>query len=154
VLKYGSYQRELTGGFRLTTNNRMEILAAVVALRALKEPCRVILYCDSQYVVRAMTEGWPQRWRAHGWMRTKKEPASNPDLWESLLQAGEPHEIQWVWVRGHAGNSGNERCDRLAMCSAHETDLPVDSGYECAVRRSGGTVQPALGAFETSAGQD
>jgi ribonuclease HI len=143
VLKHGSHRREISGGFRRTTNNRMEILAAVIGLQALKEPCRVTLYSDSEYLVRAMSEGWVTRWQAQGWMRTRKEAAKNPDLWESLLEAAESHTIEWRWVRGHAGNRENERCDWLAMRAAQGKGLPVDEGY-ARERRPGGTLFDAI----------
>lgn len=88
------------------------------------------LRSDSQYLVRAMTEGWPLRWRARGWMRNAKEPAANPDLWEALLQACEGHQVEWLWVRGHAGDADNECCDRLAQSAAQGRGLPPDEGYE------------------------
>lgn len=88
------------------------------------------LYSDSEYVVRAMREGWPRRWKAHGWMRTRKDRAANADLWEALLRACEPHDVEWQWVRGHAGNADNERCDRLAMLAARGTALSIDEGFE------------------------
>ncbi len=130
ILQHGDYERELSGGFRHTTNNRMEILAAIEALKALKEPCQVTLHTDSQYLVNAMTKGWAERWRANGWMRNKKEPALNPDLWEELLRLCKVHQVAFVWVRGHAGNHRNERCDVLAKEAAQQPDLPPDVGYK------------------------
>ncbi len=132
VLRHGAHQRVLSGGYRKTTNNRMELLAAVKALEALKEKCKVTLYSDSQYVVRMMQGQWPQKWRAHGWWRSRKERASNPDLWAALVDLCDAHEVEFVWVRGHAGNADNERCDRLAMSAALQADLPPDEGYELA----------------------
>jgi ribonuclease HI len=129
VLIYGPHRRELSGGFRLTTNNRMEMMGAIVALNALTEPCAVTLYSDSKYVVDAMVKGWAKRWQARNWMRTKTEPALNPDLWADLLQAGDRHQVTWRWVKGHAGNPENERCDRLAVAAAHQPQLPPDLGY-------------------------
>ena len=130
VLLHESRRRELSGGFRLTTNNRMEILAAIVGLEALKEPCRVRLYSDSQYLVNAIEKGWAARWRANGWMRNQREPAVNPDLWERLLELCRVHQVQFLWVRGHAGHPENERCDRLATAAADGPDPAVDEGYE------------------------
>ena len=130
VLMYGGHRRELSGGYRLTTNNRMELLAAIKGLEALKEPCAVSLHSDSQYVVKAMREGWARRWRASGWRRTSKQPAINPDLWQKLLDLCETHEVSFEWVRGHAGNIENERCDGLANEAARQDDLPRDEGYE------------------------
>ena len=130
VLNYEQYHRELSGGFRHTTNNRMELLAAIVGLRALKTRCAVTLYSDSQYLVNAMTQGWAKRWQANGWMRNKKERALNPDLWKELLQLCEQHAVTFRWVKGHAGNPDNERCDRLAKEAARRENLPPDVNYE------------------------
>jgi ribonuclease HI len=130
VLLYESNRRELSGGYRLTTNNRMEILAAITGLEALKEPCDVTLYSDSQYLVNAIEKGWAQRWQAAGWMRNKKEKAINPDLWEILLDLCEVHKVRFEWLRGHAGHDENERCDELATSAARGSDLAVDDGYE------------------------
>lgn len=130
VLLYGEARKELSGGFRRTTNNRMEIYAAIAGLEALKEPCQVRLYSDSEYLVKAMTEGWARRWKAHGWMRNKKEPALNPDLWERLLALTAGHEVEFFWVKGHAGDPNNERCDQLSYQALRRKDLPVDEGYE------------------------
>jgi ribonuclease HI len=130
VLVHDSGRREISAGFRLTTNNRMEILAAIAGLEALKEPCRVRLYSDSQYLVNAIEKGWAARWRANGWMRNRREPAVNPDLWERLLELCRMHQVQFLWVRGHAGHPENERCDRLATAAADGTDLAVDEAYE------------------------
>ncbi|MCE2469045.1 MAG: ribonuclease HI [Dehalococcoidia bacterium] len=130
VLLHGGARKELSGGFRLTTNNRMEILAAVASLDALKEPCSVTLYSDSRYVVDAMEKGWAERWRANGWRRNKKERAVNPDLWERLLDLTGKHSVAFKWVRGHAGNRENERADRLAAEAAKGARLAVDEVYE------------------------
>jgi ribonuclease HI len=130
VLLYDSHRRELSGGYRLTTNNRMEILAAISGLAVLKEPCRVTLFSDSQYLVNAIEKGWALRWQANGWMRNKKEKAVNPDLWEWLLELCKTHTVTFEWVRGHAGHSENERCDELATAAARGSDLAVDEGYE------------------------
>ena len=130
ILRYGEHTRELAGGFRRTTNNRMEILAAIEGLRALKAPCRVTLYTDSQYVANAIREGWAKRWKANGWRRNKKERALNPDLWEELLALCEQHDVEFVWVRGHTGDPDNERCDALAKQAAEQDHLPPDPGYE------------------------
>ena len=129
MLLYGSQRKELSGGFKLTTNNRMEITAALVALEALREPCRVTLYSDSQYVVNAMSKGWAQRWQANGWKRNKREDAVNPDLWERMLELCQRHTVEFRWVRGHSGTEENERCDRLAVAAARDSGLPDDPGY-------------------------
>lgn len=131
VLMYRDYRKELSGGYRLTTNNRMEIMAAIEGLKALKQPCRVILYSDSEYLVNAMTKGWVERWRSRGWMRTAKEPALNADLWEELYQLCQRHRVEFRWVRGHTGVPDNERCDALAQAMAAKGGaLPPDEVYE------------------------
>ena len=136
VLLHGGHRRELSAGFRQTTNNRMEILAAVAGLEALKRKCQVTLYSDSQYLVNAIQQGWAVRWRANGWKRNKKDLALNPDLWMRLLACAERHQVEFQWVRGHAGNPENERCDRLAMAAAQGNDLSIDAGYETATGHS------------------
>jgi ribonuclease HI len=140
VLRCGEHIRELAGGFRRTTNNRMEILAAIEGLRALKEPCTVTLYSDSQYLVNAIDKGWVKRWQSKGWMRTKNERALNVDLWLRLLPLLEKHNVTFVWVRGHVGNPDNERCDILAKQAAAQRNLPPDEVYEA--ENTGRTVQP------------
>jgi ribonuclease HI len=130
VLLYNSNRRELAAGFRMTTNNRMEILAAIAGLEALKEPCIVDLYSDSQYLVNTIEKGWARRWRVNGWMRNRKEKALNPDLWERLLSLCDIHAVSFHWVRGHAGHEENERCDELATSAARGKHLAIDSGYE------------------------
>jgi ribonuclease HI len=130
VILYDSHRKELSGGYRLTTNNRMEILAAIKGLEALKEPCQVTLYSDSQYLVNAIEKGWASRWQAGGWMRNKKEKAINPDLWEKLLELCEIHKVRFVWLRGHAGHDENERCDELATAAACGSNLAIDERYE------------------------
>ena len=134
VLLYRGHRKELLGGYRKTTNNRMEIMAAIVGLEALKEKCRVMLYSDSAYLVKAMSLDWAKRWRANGWKRNKKEKALNPDLWERLLQLCEHHQVEFMWIKGHAENPENVRCDELAMQAAQQLDLPVDYGYEKVIR--------------------
>jgi ribonuclease HI len=133
VLIYDRHRKELSGGFRLTTNNRMELTAAISGLEALKSPCVAALFTDSQYLVNAMTKGWAMKWRKQGWMRTKKDKAQNPDLWEQLLSLCSRHKVAFHWVRGHAGNAENERCDFLATTAAKRADLPPDPGYEGSV---------------------
>ncbi|HMG32772.1 MAG TPA: ribonuclease HI [Blastocatellia bacterium] len=130
VLLYGDNRKELSGGFRLTTNNRMEITAVIEALRALKRPCRITVHSDSQYVVNAIMQGWAERWRENGWKRNKKEKAINPDLWAELLELVSRHTVRLQWVRGHSGVEENERADRLAMAAAQRKDLPRDEQYE------------------------
>lgn len=123
------HERELSQGFALTTNNRMELLAAIVALEALKRPCRVVLYSDSQYLVKAFNDRWVDGWLRRGWKNAKKEPVKNVDLWKRLLEAKEPHEVRFVWVRGHAGHPENERCDALATAAADGGSLLTDTGF-------------------------
>ncbi len=130
VLIYGGHRKELSGGFRRTTNNRMELMAVIAGLRALKEPCEVTVYTDSQYVADAMSKGWAKRWRANGWKRNQKEHAVNPDLWAELLDLCDYHRVKFIWVRGHAGNPENERCDRLGVTASQGRDLPADEEYE------------------------
>jgi len=130
VLLYDSHRKELSGGFRRTTNNRMEILAAITGLETLKEPCHVTLYSDSQYLVNAIEKGWARRWQANGWMRNNKEKAINPDLWERLLGLCRIHKVRFVWLRGHAGHDENERCDELATSAARGSNLAIDEVYE------------------------
>jgi ribonuclease HI len=130
VLLGGGGRREVTGGRRLTTNNRMEMQAVIAALEALPGPCRATVHSDSQYVVEAMTKGWAARWRANGWRRNRTEFAVNTDLWGRLLDLCGTHDVAFVWVRGHAGDADNERCDQLAVAAAGGADLPADEGYE------------------------
>lgn len=115
LLKSGSVEKELFGGERETTNNRMEMLAVIMALESLKRPCHVILHADSQYVLKGMTE-WLAGWKARGWKTAAKQPVKNVDLWQRLdaLVAGAGHRIDWRWVKGHDGDPGNERADALA----------------------------------------
>jgi len=130
ILLYGKHRKEISGGFRLTTNNRMEIMAAIVGLSALKERCKVTVYSDSQYLVDAMMQGWAKRWKSNGWRRNKKEKALNADLWDKLLSLCEQHDVEFVWIRGHNGNPENERCDKLSTQAAEQKNLPPDIGYE------------------------
>lgn len=113
ILRCGSHTKELSGGAKETTNNRMEMTAAIEALRQLTRPCRVIITTDSQYLVKGMTE-WIAGWQRKGWRNSKKEPVLNKDLWEQLLILTNSHSVQWKWVKGHAGHEENERCDQLA----------------------------------------
>ena len=115
VLRYGTIEKELFGGEKETTNNRMELTAAIKALEALKEPCEVTLTSDSKYLVDGISKGWAASWKANGWRKADKKPALNPDLWERLLELFEKHNVTLVWVKGHAGHPYNERCDALAV---------------------------------------
>ena len=118
VLVYGDKEKELSGGVKVPTNNRMELTAAIEALSALKEPCKVTMTSDSQYLINGITKGWALSWRAKGWKKADKSPALNPDLWQKLLDLLEIHEVEFVWVKGHAGHPYNERCDELATAFA------------------------------------
>lgn len=129
ILRYKGKTKELSAGYHLTTNNRMEILAVIAGLEALLEPCRVEVYSDSKYVVDAIEKGWVYKWEAKGWMRTPKEPALNADLWERLLVLMEEHEVKFHWVKGHSGHPENERCDQLAVLAAAGENLSQDEGY-------------------------
>ncbi len=113
LLRYAGRVRELSGGASDTTNNRMEMTAALEALRLLTRPCRVLITTDSQYLVKGMTE-WIFGWQKNGWRNSKKEPVLNKDLWELLLELSKGHSVKWHWVKGHAGHPENERCDQLA----------------------------------------
>jgi len=129
VMLQGKNRREFSRGFRLTTNNRMEILACIVGLRALKEPSAVTLYSDSQYVINSMSKGWARRWKKNNWKRGD-EDVRNPDLWQQMLDLCDKHKVKFNWVRGHAGNKENERCDQLAREAALSFDMAIDSVYE------------------------
>ena len=137
VLRYGGRSKELSGGFRRTTNNRMELLAVITGLETLRDPCDVTIYSDSRYIVDAVNKGWARRWKANGWLRNKKDRAVNPDLWDRLLTLLDTHDTEFRWVKGHAGNKGNERADALAVAASNAEDLAVDEGYE----------NPAIGAL-------
>lgn len=120
ILRYGAAEKEIRGGEKETTNNRMEISAVLEALKCLKEPCEVTLYSDSQYVCNALKLGWAKKWQKNNWMRNKKDPALNVDLWEELLKHYDMHNVEVIWVKGHAGHPENERCDRLAVSEAEK----------------------------------
>lgn len=117
VIRMGARERELSGGEALTTNNRMEMTAAISGLNALTKPCRVTLSTDSRYVMDGLTK-WIKGWQRNGWKTADKKPVKNADLWQELLDAAKPHRIEWVWVKGHAGHPENERADRLASDAA------------------------------------
>ncbi|MBQ6734304.1 MAG: ribonuclease HI [Lachnospiraceae bacterium] len=113
-----THTREYAAGYDKTTNNRMELMAVITALEALKRPCAVEVFADSKYIVDAFNEGWIINWQRNGWRTKGKDPVKNRALWERLLTAAAPHEIRWHWVKGHAGHEMNERCDRLATAAA------------------------------------
>ena len=123
ILVYGKYEKELSGGERETTNNRMELLAAIEGLSALKEPCEVKLYSDSKYLVDAFSMGWIDSWRIKGWKRGK-DTLKNPDLWQRLYELTLIHKVEFIWVKGHDGHPYNERCDRLATAFADSFPEP------------------------------
>ena len=120
VLCYKGTEKELSGGEAMTTNNRMELTAAVSALNALKEPCRVYLYSDSKYLVDSLMKGWVIAWEKRGWVKADKKPALNADLWQELLRLDKVHEITYHWVKGHADDDYNNRCDELAVARRDE----------------------------------
>ena len=143
VLLSGNHRRELSGGFRRTTNNRMEIMAAIVGLQALKFPCVVELYTDSKYLQESVSLGWAKRWQAKGWKK-KQRTRVNWDLWERLLDACARHEVEFLWVRGHAGDIENERCDVLSVQAAQSKDLPPDLRFEEPLPAPGLSATPHL----------
>ncbi len=124
------HERELSDGFEVTTNNRMELLGVIAALEALKHPCEVTIFTDSQYVVNAFEKRWIDGWVKRGWRTASKQPVKNIDLWKRLLAAKEPHEATFVWVKGHAGHPENERCDELATTAADSPGRKRDEGFE------------------------
>ena len=130
VMSSPTGNRELSGGFRQTTNNRMELLACIVGLEQLETPSAVVLCSDSRYVVDGITRGWAMKWRRNDWRKSNGAKALNIDLWKRLLSLCARHDVHWVWVKGHAGNPGNERCDQLATQAASQPTLPADVGYE------------------------
>jgi len=120
VLVYGQHEKELSGGASDTTNNRMELTAVIEALRLLKEPCQVTLTTDSRYVVDGITKGWARGWKRNNWIKSDKKPALNPELWDALLGLLDIHQVEFVWVKGHAGHPYIERCDRLAVAETEK----------------------------------
>ena len=125
-----THKKELSCGYRQTTNNRMELMAAIVALEALRRPCEVELHSDSEYLVNAFNKHWIEGWQRRGWKNAQKQPVKNPDLWKRLIAAASAHDVAWVWVKGHAGAELNERCDELATTAADGNNLQVDEGFE------------------------
>ena len=115
ILEFMGHEKEMSGGEASTTNNRMELTAVIMGLRALKEPCVVELYSDSKYVIDGLQKGWAESWRRRGWVKSDKKPALNPDLWGELLDLTEKHTLHYHWVKGHAENEKNNRCDELAV---------------------------------------
>lgn len=129
VIIYGETRREISDGFKLTTNNRMEILAVIEALKILRQPCNVNLYSDSKYVVDAIKKGWLQKWQKNNWLRNKSQPVSNIDLWQNLLPLLQFHNVNFIWVKGHNDNQENERCDYLARSAINSPALNIDFNY-------------------------
>lgn len=124
LIRAGGAEKELSGGEALTTNNRMELTAAIEGLNALKRPCHVLLSTDSRYVMDGLTK-WIKSWQKNGWKTAAREPVKNADLWQALLDAAKPHRVEWIWVKGHAGHPDNERADRLA------SDAAMAAGKRC-----------------------
>ena len=119
ILKYGEVTKEISGCQKNTTNNRMELIAVIEALRLLKRPCKVRVFSDSNYIVKGMTE-WLPGWIRRKWINSKKQPVLNRDLWENLMKISRPHDIEWVWIKGHGGHKENERCDELARSAIQQ----------------------------------
>jgi ribonuclease HI len=128
VMEYGSHHKEMSQGYQLTTNNRMEMLATIVALKALKRSCEIVLSTDSQYVKQGI-EQWMTKWRKNGWKTAAKKPVKNQDLWVQLDEQVRNHKIKWQWVKGHSGHPQNERCDELARDAASREPLLEDTGF-------------------------
>ena len=129
ILTFGKHRKELKGAFDHTTNNRMELMAVISALESLKESCEVLLHSDSKYVIDALTKNWLKGWKRKGWIKSDKKPVLNQDLWRRLDAAAGRHEVTWKWVKGHAGNPLNERCDELVHEAIDAGKLQVDQGY-------------------------
>ncbi len=130
VMISGDRKKELSGGFLKTTNNRMELMACLEGLKALKQPSNVVLTSDSKYVVNAMVKGWAKKWRSKGWKLSPSKSAKNPDLWEQMLNLCSGHKVEFKWVKGHNNHPENERCDELAVAASEGKDLPPDIGFE------------------------
>ncbi|TDU81625.1 ribonuclease HI [Prosthecobacter fusiformis] len=130
LLQAGQHTKELSEGYRKTTNNRMELMALIKGLELLNRPCVVTLFSDSKYVVDTVEKGWAKAWKSRGWIKADKQPAVNADLWDRALKALEKHRVTIRWVKGHASNAGNNRCDELAVAATRSPGLLVDEGYE------------------------
>ena len=129
VLVCGNHRKEISAGYRLTTNNRMELRAAIASLELLSEPCEIELHSDSKYLIDAIKKNWIDGWKRRGWLTAAKQPVKNQDLWQSLVNAMTPHRIHWHWVKGHAGHRENERCDELANQAVASGNLMEDTGF-------------------------
>lgn len=134
VLVCGKHRKEVSAGYRLTTNNRMELRAAIAALELLSEPCQVELHSDSKYLVQAINERWLDGWKRKNWLKSDRQPVKNKDLWQLLLTAMASHKIDWRWVKGHAGHVENERCDELANIAVADNQLMEDCGFEASLQ--------------------
>jgi len=130
ILKSGRHRKEISAGYQLTTNNRMELMAVIAGLEAVKESCRITLYTDSQYIADSINQRWVYKWREKGWRRGKKEKAQNVDLWEKILDLLDEHVVEVKWLRGHAGDPENERADFLAVQASRGRELQIDEYYE------------------------
>jgi ribonuclease HI len=129
VLKHRDNIKEISGGYRQTTNNRMELIAVITGLEALKRTCEVKLYSDSKYIIDAVNKGWTKKWKENGWRRDRNKPVKNVDLWIKILNLAERHKITWVWVKGHDENVFNNRCDKLAQEAINKQPLQEDLGF-------------------------
>ena len=135
ILRYGCHDKEFSGGFRYTTNNRMEIMAAIVALEQLKEPCSVQIYTDSKYLCNAIEKNWLFTWQKNNWKTAGKKCVKNQDLWQRLQIQLVRHSVAFIWVQGHRGHIENERCDMLARLEAAQKFLPEDTGFNPSVEK-------------------
>lgn len=130
ILIYGKHIREIAGGYRLTTNNRMELMGIIRSLEELKRPCIIKLYSDSKYIVDSINLGWVGNWIKNGWHKSDGAPVKNTDLWKRLMELSSPHRITWIWVKGHSENEMNSRCDRLAVQASKGESLAIDGVFE------------------------
>jgi ribonuclease HI len=130
ILIYQNHRKEFSGGFRWTTNNRMELMSLIVALQALKQPCALTIHTDSKYLMNAFAKNWISKWKQNGWKTTTKEPVQNQDLWQTLHNLLQPHHFTFQWVKGHADNPENNRCDELAVEASRKSALAADTEYE------------------------
>lgn len=129
ILIYQKHTKEISGGYNLTTNNRMELMGIIKGLEQLKKPCNIDLYTDSRYIVDAFNRGWIRSWMNKDWKKSDGYPVKNVDLWKRLMELAKPHKINWIWVKGHAENELNDRCDRMAVKASKGENLPDDPGY-------------------------
>lgn len=140
LMQSGKHKKELSQGYRRTTNNRMELMAVIAALQTLTRPCTVTLYSDSRYVVDTIEKGWAKSWKSRGWVKADKQPAMNADLWARALDLLAKHQVKLVWVKGHASNAGNNRCDEMAVAASRSGKLLVDEGFEAAKEKAAGLL--------------